>query len=41
MSRVGVRGRVPETALEKLRAEHEVEPWQGRSQLAARSSCAE
>jgi glyoxylate reductase len=29
MSRVVVTGRVPETALEKLRAEHEVDAWQG------------
>ncbi|MET3143892.1 MULTISPECIES: D-glycerate dehydrogenase [unclassified Arthrobacter] len=29
MSRVVVTGRVPETALEKLRAEHEVDAWAG------------
>ncbi|MDQ0821489.1 glyoxylate reductase [Arthrobacter sp. V4I6] len=29
MSRVVVTGRVPETALEKLRTEHEVEAWEG------------
>ena len=29
MSRVVVTGRVPEAALEKLRAEHEVDAWQG------------
>lgn len=29
MSRVVVTGRVPEAALEKLRAEHEVDDWQG------------
>ncbi|UZX04047.1 D-glycerate dehydrogenase [Arthrobacter sp. CDRTa11] len=29
MSRVVVTGRVPETALEKLRAEHEVDAWSG------------
>lgn len=29
MSRVVVTGRIPETALEKLRAEHEVDAWSG------------
>lgn len=33
MSRVVVTGRVPEAALEKLRAEHEVDVWQGSESI--------
>jgi glyoxylate reductase len=33
MSRVVVTGRVPETALEKLRAEHEVDAWEGAESI--------
>jgi glyoxylate reductase len=33
MSRVVVTGRVPEAAIEKLRAEHEVDAWQGQESI--------
>jgi glyoxylate reductase len=33
MSRVVVTGRVPETALEKLRTEHEVDAWEGAESI--------
>ena len=34
MSRVVVTGRVPETAIEKLRAEHEVDAWTGPESIS-------
>src|SRR3712207_5656781 len=34
MSRVVVTGRIPEAAIEKLRAEHEVDAWQGPESIS-------
>jgi glyoxylate reductase len=34
MSRVVVTGRIPEAALEKLRAEHEVDAWAGPESIS-------
>ena len=40
MSRIVVTGRVPDAAIDKLRLEHGVDAWPGRSRSAPRSSCA-